>query len=224
MPATPHVELIDAAGRLRLEERIRTVEARTGAEVVVALVARCDAFHGLRWRAFAFGASFAALIVVIADALRPDWVTAHTAMATAIAVIGSGLVLALAATHLPVFERLFLQYSRAHAAVNQRARLLFFERDLAATPRRNAVLLLAGGFERVMALVADSGYRGRCDDGDWQGVVDAATPGMAVGDTVGAFIAGLDALETLLVAKGFAAPADAGNALADAPIEIDERR
>ena len=48
-----------------IEARIRAFESRTGVEAVV--VDRSDRYHGLRWRAFAVGASLAALGVVVAD-------------------------------------------------------------------------------------------------------------------------------------------------------------
>ena len=60
-----------------IEARIRAFETRTGVEAVAALVERSDRYHGLRWRAFAAGASLAALGTVVADLLRPDWTGAH---------------------------------------------------------------------------------------------------------------------------------------------------
>jgi uncharacterized membrane protein len=204
-----------------IEARIRAIEARTRAQVVVALVARTDRFHGLRWRAFALGAAAAAFVVVLLDVARPDWVTSRTAIVTAAAIIGAGLACTVLATFMPAFERLFLSWTRAQAEVRRRATSLFFERELFATPRRNAVLLLAGRFERAMAVVGDSAYRDRIDAAGWQRVVDAATAGMAAGDARKAFLAGLDALESLLVAQGFVGDGDAHNDLPDRPLESD---
>lgn len=205
-----------------LEARIRALESRTGAQVVVAALPRSDRFHGLRWRAYALASAVAAVAVVIADLARPAWVTAHTAIVAATIVVGAGLVAALAATAVPSFARLFLQRSRAHAAVNARARALFVERECAATPRRNAILLVASRYERVAAVLADRAYRGRVDDADWQRVVDATTAAMAGDGLRAALAAGLDALEALLVAKGFAAVQGDGNALPDAPLVIED--
>ncbi|HEY7901997.1 MAG TPA: hypothetical protein VIH36_00980 [Casimicrobiaceae bacterium] len=220
MAALPRMLTADDAAAIAA--RVRAFEARTGAQVVVALVDRSDRFHGLRWRAFALGSGAAAVAVVAADAWRPDWVTAHTALLTVTATLGVGLALALAASCWPRFARLFLQHSRAHAAVNQRARVLFLERELFVTPRRDAILMLAGRFERVMAVIGDTAYRGRIDDDDWQRVVDVTTAGLAAGETRAAFVAGLNALEQLLVARGFVAGGGEGNPLADAPLEIDD--
>jgi uncharacterized membrane protein len=205
-----------------IEARIRALEAHTGAQVVVVALERSDRFHGLRWRAYALASAVAAIAVTVCDLARPAWVTAHTAIVAAAIVVGAGLVAALAASCLPAFARLFLQHSRAHAAVNARARALFLERDCAATPRRNAVLLIASRYERVAAVLADTGYRGRIADADWQPVVDATTAAMAHGGLCDALIAGLDALEALLVARGFTAGGDDGNALPDEPIVIED--
>jgi uncharacterized membrane protein len=216
--------MLAPADAAAIEARIRAVESRTGAQVVVALVERTDRFHGLRWRAFALGASMAALATVLADVLRPDWVTSHTAIVTAAIIIGAGLSCAALATVWPRFERLFLSFTRAQAEVRQRADSLFLERECFATTQRNAVLLVAGRFERAMAVVGDVAYRGRIDDGEWQAVVDATTAGLAAGNARAAFIAGLDRLESLLVAKGFVAYGAAHDELPDAPLEIDGPR
>jgi uncharacterized membrane protein len=217
-----HDRLLGPGDLAALESRIRALESRTGAQVVVAALSRSERFHGLRWRAYALASALAAAAVVIADLAHPAWVTAHTALATAAIVVGAGLVAALAASCVPPFARLFLQHSRAHAAVNARARALFLARDCAATPRRNAVLLIASRFERVAAVLADVGYRGRVGDGEWQQVADATAKAMAAAGMRAALVAGLDALVALLVARGCAAGDADGNALADAPIVIED--
>lgn len=212
----------DIAG---IEARIRAFEARTGAEAVTAVVDRSDRYHGLRWRAFALGAALAALAVILADLLRPDWIHAHAVLFAVAAVLIGGLACALLATAWPAFERLFLQRVRAEAEALQRAKTLFLARELFATPSRNGVLLFASRFERVAVVYGDRAYEGRVAPHEWQRVVDAMTPPFQQGDTRGAFTAGLDALESLLVAKGFRGDGTARNALPDRPFEpnVDER-
>ena len=77
-----------------IEARIRAFESRTGVEAVAAVVDRSDRYHGLRWRAFAVGTSLAALGVVTADVLRPDWTGAHAALVTAVTILAAGLACA----------------------------------------------------------------------------------------------------------------------------------
>jgi uncharacterized membrane protein len=205
-----------------IEARLKAVEAATGAQVVVAMVRRSSAFHGLRWRAFALGAVAAALVTVLEDWVHPQFITGHAALINAMVVIGVGVTLAVLATFMPAFERLFLQRTRAEAAVRQRAQVLFLARELFATPARNAVLLLAGRFERAVAVYADTAYAARITDAEWQRVVAAMSAGMQRHDTEGAFLAGLDALEALLRDKGFAAGAAHANALSDQVIDVED--
>jgi len=47
-----------------IEARVAHVEARTGAQVVTAIVDRSDAYPELVWKAFALGIAVAALLVV----------------------------------------------------------------------------------------------------------------------------------------------------------------
>lgn len=205
-----------------IEARIRAFEARTGVEAVSAVVDRSDRYHGLRWRAFAVGVALAALAVVLADAWRPDWITAHAFLVAAVTILAAGLACALLATVWPAFERLFLQRERAEAEARQRAKALFLERELFATPERTAVLLFASRYERVAVVLGDRGYEGRVGPGDWQVVVDAMTAPFHDGDARGAFVAGLDELEALLVGKGFRGDGAARNALPDRPLEPKE--
>lgn len=214
--------MLSTADAAAVEKRIRTVEARTGAQVVVALIARTDRFHGLRWRAFAMASAIAALVVVLGDLWRPDWVTSHTAILAAAIIVGAGLAAAALATGWPWFERLFLAHTRAQAEVRQHAESLFLERELFATKRRNAVLMVAGQFERAMAVVGDTRYRGRIDAAGWQQVVNVTTAELSAGEPRAAFIAGLDALESLLLAKGFVAQGTQDNDLPDAPLVIGD--
>lgn len=204
-----------------IEARIRAFEARTGVEAVAAVVDRSDRYHGLRWRAFAAGASLAALAVVAADVLRPDWTGAHASLVTAVAILAAGLGCALLATLSRPFERLFLQRERAEAEARQRTKALFLERELFATPDRSAVLLFASRYERVAVVVGDRGYDGRISTAEWEGIVAAMTAPFSDGDATAAFTAGLDALEALLAEKGFCRDAAARNILPDRPVEPD---
>lgn len=202
-----------------IEARIRAFEARTGAEAVTAIVDRSDHYHGLRWRAFALGVALAALLVVVLELLRPDWMTAHAILVAAATILGAGLACALLATMFPAFERLFLQRERAEAEARARARSLFLARELFATPERNGVLLLVSRFERAAVVFGDTAYAGRVDAGEWQAIVDAMTPPFREGDIRRAFTVGLDALESLLVARGFRGDGGPGNVLPDRPLE-----
>ena len=62
-----------------VDARIARVEARTGVQVVTAIVGRSDTYPEIPWKAFALGVATAALIIVVLDFTRPDWMTAYAA-------------------------------------------------------------------------------------------------------------------------------------------------
>lgn len=210
--------MLDPAQLHSVEERVHAVERRTGVQVVVAAIERADVYHGLRWRAFAFGAAVAGAAVAICGTLRPGWVPSQASFFAVCFVLGAGLLLALAATLAPAVARLFLEPLRAQAEVRQRAALLFLERELFATRGRTAVLLLACRFERQAAVHADAGFRGIVTDEEWRSVSDAVSARLRTGREADGLIAGLDALEGLLAGKGYALVAGATNELPDRPV------
>ena len=65
----------------------------------------------------------------------------------------------------------------------------------------------------------DTAYAGHVSAGEWQAIVDAMTPPLRSGDVRLAFTAGLDALEALLVEKGFRDDGAPRNGLPDRPLE-----
>lgn len=198
-----------------IERAIAAVETRTGVQVVAAVVPRSDAYPELPWRAFALGASLAALIALGIDIGAPDWLSAQGLLMQALAILGGAGGAGLAAARVFWFARLFLRKGRAVAEVRQCAEGLFLTRELFATPRRDAVLVQVSQFERRVVIVPDVAYRGRVTTPEWETVVDAMTPKLRGGRTAEAFAAGLAAIEALLVAKGFADAAKS-NVLPDA--------
>ena len=128
------------------------------------------------------------------------------------------------ATFVPAFARLFLQRERAEAEVRQRARSLFLERELYATPGRNAVLLLASRYERAAVVFGDRAYDGRVDSGGWQGVVDAMTPPFRAGTGGARVLGGPRRARGAADEKGFAPDGRRRNVLSDRPLEPGEDR
>lgn len=210
--------MLDTAQLRGVEERVRAVERRTGVQVVVAAIERADVYHGLRWRAFAFGAALSGAVMALGGALRP-WLVPEPAPFWAVAgVLASGALCALAATFSPAVARLFLEPLRAQAEVRQRAAVLFLERELFATRGRDAVLLLACGFERQAAVLADRGFHARVTAEEWRSVEAVIASHLRAGRLPEALPAGLDTLESLLVGKGFAPASGKANELPDRPL------
>jgi putative membrane protein len=198
---------------------ITALEARTGVQVVTAVIGKADAYVELPWKAFALGAALAGLGVVIADWLRPDWLTGYAALTHALAILGAAAVSALAAIFVPAYARLFLRATRRDSEVRHYAESLFLRRELFKTQSRNGILLLVSVFERKVEILADVGLHGRVGEPDWRTVIARMTPHLAAGRPAEALRQGLERLEELLVAKGLHGTPAQKNELADRPIE-----
>jgi len=204
-----------------IDARIAAIETATGVEVVTAVVGKSDAYPELPWTAFALGASLAALALAASDALRPDWVAAHAALAAAVTILGAGGACALGTVFVPAFARLFLGAARRDLEVRQYARTLFLDRELNRTARRTGILVLVSLFERRVELVADTGFAGRIADADWDQIVRRMTAVLSGGRPAAALDEGLAALAELLARHGYRAGADDVDELPDAPIELE---
>ncbi len=180
--------------RKQIAERAERLEARTGVEVVAAVVGRCDAYPEIPWKAFALCSGLAFLAAML---WRPD------AVLGGLTFLGAGAAAALATVFLPAFARLFVDASRREAETRQYAASFFLAHDLSRTQQRNGILMLVGVFERTVVILPDSGLHGRIAEADLQDVIARMTPQLAAGRIAPALRDGLDALEALLVAKGF---------------------
>ena len=219
--ASPQLTDAEAAA---IEARVKTLEARTGTQVVAAVVERSDLYHGLRWRAFAVAVSLTGFAVALLDELRPAWPAEHAVLLVLALVLGVGVAAALAATVIPGFARLFLEPLRADAEVQRQAESLFLKRELFRTSGRDAILILASRFERRSAVYADRGQRGRLPDDAWATVLARMDPLLAAGRTADALLAGLEVVETLLPAHPAPPGGDAANELPDRPIVTEAPR
>jgi putative membrane protein len=204
-----------------LDRAVARLEGRTGIQIVPAVAGRSDAYPEIPWHAFAAGAAFSALILVIADRLRPTWVTSQTAVLHATIVLAAGAVCTLAAAFIPPIARLFLRAVRADEEVRQHAESLFLRRDLAGTRQRTGLLLLVSLFERRIEIVADRGFDGRVTPAEWQAVIARMTPHCANRRPFEALRDALAAVDDLLTAKGFRGSEGMANELPDAAIEED---
>jgi putative membrane protein len=195
-----------------IDRLIETVEARTGVQVLVAVVPRTDSYAELPWKAFALGASLAGAAVVLADL----WLTA---LLDTLIILGTAAVCALLAVFVPPFARLFLRDVRSHAEVKQYAESLFFRRELFRTRDRTAVLVLVSQFERRIEILPDTGLAGRVRATDWRQVIEAMTPHLRDARPFHALQDGIGAVERVLLANGVRATAPTTNELPNRPIE-----
>jgi uncharacterized membrane protein len=181
--------------RKQIAERSERLEARTGVQVVATVVGRCDAYPEIPWKAFALCSGLAFLAAML---WHPD------AVLGGLTFLGTGAAAALATVFLPAFARLFVDAARRDAETRQYAASFFLAHDLSRTQRRSAILVLVGVFERTVVILPDSGIRDRIAEADLQEIIARMTPRLAAGNIAPALRDGLDALEALLTARGFA--------------------
>ncbi len=191
---------LDEADRERLERRATLVEARTGAQVVVCVTPRSDAYPEVPWKAFSLGVAAAAPAAV--------WLAASGEKASVIpplvAILAAGLVLALAAIFIPSIGRLLVGNERADREVRQQAGGFFLERELFRTRERDGILLLASLYERRLVLLADARVRATLGPEELARPMGAAIPLLSRGRTAEGLLAALEELEAVLLARGFA--------------------
>jgi putative membrane protein len=211
------VARVTAEEAAAIERRVGEFEARTGVEIVAAVEQRCDLYPEAPWRAFALGASLASLGALAGDLLQPAWTTPGALLVQAATILGLGAVAALAAMLVPSVGRLFIGVARMREEVRQRAEAVFLQRELFATPGRDAILLLVSRFEHAVVVRPDVAYRDRVTTADWRAVVERMKPPLARDRLVEAFDAGCATIEALLAAQAIAG-ASARGVLSDAVV------
>jgi putative membrane protein len=186
-----------------VQERIQRLEARTGAQVVAAVVGRSDAYPELPLQAFVGVATATAAALALAAAFRLVPASRALAIAAPIGIVVAGLLAAIA-SGIPDLARVLLSKERARREVRQHAKELFLDRECFATAGRRAVVVVVSLLERRIEILTDRGVRDRLPDAALAPVVAAMVAPLREGRTTAAVLAGLDALEPLLVAAGFA--------------------
>ena len=206
-----------------IDAQVAAVEARTGVQVVTAVVGKSDNYAELPWKAFALGASLAAFGVVGEDAWRPEWIAANTALTHAVVILGVAGLFALLAIFVPPFGRLFLRATRRDIEVRHYTQSLFLTRELFKTRNRTAVLVVVSLFERRIEILPDVGLHGRISESEWRLIVFRMAPLLREARPFHALKEGLAAIETLLLDKGYKIAGEPGapgsDDLPDRPIE-----
>jgi putative membrane protein len=204
------------ADKSAIEARVAAFEQASGAQAVVSVVDRCDAYPEVPWRAFALGAALAALFVwavPVSGALLY-----HSTALALTAVLGSGAAAALLTVFVPASGRWLLPRARRAAELRQYAQALFLERELFATRERSALLILVGRYERCGAVLADRGLRERLPAGQLAQAEARLNAALA---SVGIAAAVLQTLDVLQAGLG-RCPAGGDNELADSVIRERE--
>ncbi len=187
--------------RQEVDIRVAEAEKKTGAQIVCAVVERCDAYAELPWKAFALGASMAGLAIVLLGLMRPGWTAPSDPLPAVMTTLAGGASLALLSIWTPGFGRLLLDGHRVEAEVRQYAESLFLTRELFATRGRTGVLLLVSLFERRVVVLPDTGLASCLSRDNLHKVITGMSGPLASGQVSRALEGGLGALEQDLSAS-----------------------
>ena len=207
--------------RTIIATRVAELEGRTGTQVVTAVIGKSDSYPEAPWKAFALGAGVGALAGIICQLAGGGWPVDAFQTAHVLVILGCGAFLALLAILFSPVARVFVDRTRRDLEVTQFAQALFFRRGMDRTRGRVGILLLVSLFERKVVILADEGFDGRIDSGDWGALTRRLTVLLRHGTTIVALRAGLDAMEAMLLERGFSS-STSDYALPDAVLELKD--
>jgi putative membrane protein len=147
--------------RIFLDKRIDEAEKKTGAQIVLAVINRCDSYTEIPWKAFALGISVAGFVVFIINLFVLKWITDSIILISVATILSTGMLFVFLSITFPSFARLFLARHRKETEARQYAESLFLERELFSTKDRSGILMLISKFEKKVVLLADKGVRDR---------------------------------------------------------------
>jgi putative membrane protein len=205
--------------RRKINQCVAAFEARTGTQVVAAVVDKSDDYPEIPWKAFALGASVTTLALLGAELVRPDWPGAWHTLVFAVTTLAIGGGLALATLRSRSLARLFLNPHRAEAEVHQHAESLFVRSAVFRTKERTGLLLLVSRFERRVVILPDTGLGTRIAATDWQRIVDGVSRMLAENRVCDGLCSGINEAGALLAGAGFAPAAGIANELPDTIVE-----
>ena len=184
--------------RSQLDQRIADAEKRTGAQIVLAVIERSDVYAELPWKAFALGASVAGLMVLVMNLLWPLATVSLAVLLTIVMILAAGAGSALLSVFVSDFARIFLHTHHAEVETRQYADSLFLSRQLFATSKRRAVLLLISLFERQVVILPDTGLTQNLNQVATEKIINHMRPYLSAGQTARALEAGLKKLEEII--------------------------
>ena len=188
--------------RAQLDQRIADAEKRTGAQIVLAVIERADAYPELPWKAFALGASLAGILVLGMNILWPLNSPSTSALLAIVMILAAGAGFALLCVLVPDFARLFLSAHRAQEETRQYAESLFLSKQMFATSKRKAVLLLVSIFERQIFVLPDTGLTQKLNQEATDKIIKHMRPYLIAGKTARALDAGLKKLAEIISVDG----------------------
>lgn len=211
-------KILSQTDRDYLNQQVTETEKRLDAQIVLAVIKRCDSYAEIPWKAFAFGSSVAGFITFLINVTYPVWVTNLSILYSVGAVLAAGILLSLCTVFIPVFARIFLNNHRAETEVKHYAHSVFLEHEVFATRNRNGLLLLVSLFERKVYLLPDSGLHAVLGKKEIHQVIEPMQHSLKHGEIKKGFEEGLAGLVKILEKPG-SMPSVKLNELSDQVIE-----
>jgi len=144
-----------------LTNAVKAIEARTSAEIVIAVRARSGSYP-LGPAVVGIALGFAALAFVLYSRFTfPLW-------AILIDPFVVGLATGFAATRVPAIQRMLMLPSHCAARVRRGAQSTFFEKGVRHTRNRIGVLVYVSLLEQRLELIGDAGVEEAVGPADWQ--------------------------------------------------------
>lgn len=197
-------QLFTDADRDRIEEAVRSAEARTSGEIVPVIVAHSDEYPVAVRRAGIIGLATGALIFevlrLVWSGWAPAWITNDASLFAF--MLTAGFLFWLAAARIPSLKRMLIGREAIDRAVHSRAVHAFVEEEVFATRDRTGILLLVSLFEHRVEVFGDSGINTFVSEDDWGDVIDDVVRGIRKGDASGGLIRGIERCGDLLERKG----------------------
>lgn len=158
------MSMFSQAERERIAATVAEVEQRTAGEIVVAEVARSDAYGEVRL--------FVAMLVSLSAAAAVHLALPGWPAGLVLAVqVGSGFA-TFFATAKGALLRAVLPRALADDAVNRAARLAFLQYGVFGTRDRTGVLIFLSELEHRVVLLGDEGIHARVQDVGWSALTE----------------------------------------------------
>ena len=175
--------MISEPDRARIDEAIRTAEAKTSGEIF-CVIAR----HSSEYRLVPIAWAAALALAVPAPLIYLTlWPAVVIYLVQLIVFIVAVLVLWQPAIRYRIVPRR-AQHARAHAAAMQQ----FFAHGLHQTENRTGVLIFASVAERYAEIVADAGIHAKVGPPVWDEAIAALIAGIKAGRPADGFVAAIE--------------------------------
>ena len=175
--------MITEADRARVDEAIRTAEAKTSGEIF-CVIAR----HSSDYRLVPLAWAAALALFVPAPLIHLTlWPAVVIYLIQLVTFIVATLVLSLPAIRFRIVPR-SAQHRRAHAAAMRQ----FFAHGLHQTEDRTGVLIFASAAERYAEIIADAGINAKVDPHVWDEAIAALIAGIKAGRPADGFVAAIE--------------------------------